>query len=359
MGKTLRETPISIGIESFYGDYVIQIFRNFDFPVCDLLIVDKNLQELYPVFNSENIFKLPISEESKDLSSVIRVLEEFQNRSLGRNCVVGFVGGGVLQDVATLASSIYMRGIDWVFFPTTLQAMLDSCVGGKSSINFGNRKNALGNFFPPAKVEISVNFLETLAPHHIASGLLEGLKISIASNLESEFLDLCGDFRSSKISELDFSQIIAFSLKNKKGFVEDDEFDQGRRRLLNFGHTFGHAIESSSGYKISHGMAVGLGMIAAYHLVQELHNGQTGSPRAEEAIARLLSFIDGESKLAVKNLDLDRCVEALAFDKKANKDSYVFILPSRIGLSEVRIPISESTKKIIRNSIEKSIGDVT
>ena len=360
MANNVGTGSISLDIGSFFGNYTIEISKFANFPNYNLVIVDQVVHDLYPSeFVFDNVVKFPTSEESKNISSVVRVLELFQEHSITRSSVVAFVGGGVLQDVATLACSLYKRGIKWVFYPTTLQAMIDSCVGGKSSINFNSQKNLLGNFFPPNSIKISTNYLNTQSHDALASGLLEGLKISLAAEKDLEFLQLCSNFTEIRMAELDFKRIIAFCLRAKKHFVEIDEFDRGVRRLLNFGHTFGHAIESSSNYRISHGFAVGLGMLAAFNLARRLNIYDREISNSEHGIEKLLEFISDESRDVVRNLDLEAFIDSLRFDKKSLDGAYVFILPSNSGLLEVPLPITEENDLLILSSMRHSLLQVS
>ena len=208
---------------------------------------------------------IDVNEKAKSLESIPRILEQFREQGCDRGTELCAVGGGVVQDVATLCASLYMRGITWSYVPTTLLGMADSCIGGKSAINVGQYKNLVGNFYPPTEIFVDPEFVTSLSIEQRVAGLCEAAKICYAAGAGpfANFLNAASDTRSELHS---FQRIISLSLSGKKGIIERDEFDKGDRLLLNFGHTFGHALEAASGFAISHGVAVGLGMCMAIHL---------------------------------------------------------------------------------------------
>lgn len=150
----------------------------------EFLIVDKNIRmDLRP--NARFTFEIEAIEDKKTLETVSQLIQSMADAGLNRKSTVHAVGGGVIQDISTLACSIYMRGISWVYWPTTLTGMLDSCIGGKSSINLGKHKNLIGNFYPPNEISLNTSFLETLPIAHVLSGLAEGVKICYAHSSEA------------------------------------------------------------------------------------------------------------------------------------------------------------------------------
>lgn len=356
LGNSAEEVPTRrISINSSLGSYSVEVFKETRIPRADLVIVDETVLGMHPGLAGPHIVSLKLSEIDKNLETVGLILGYFQAHGLDKNSLVAFVGGGVLQDVATLASSLYMRGVRWAYCPTTLQSMIDSCVGGKSAINFGNQKNALGNFYPPVEIAICTDFLTTLSTEHLVSGLMEGLKISIAAGKERDFKRLTSDLLVANILELPFSEIISFSLQQKKVFVEEDEFDRGIRRKLNFGHTFGHAIESGSGFQVAHGVAIGIGMLAAFNLSRTLGLQTAINQTPEKLIVKLFKYLNLDRAIIPIDFDTERCIESLRFDKKTIEQNYLFILPSESGLQEVPLAMSTGNKKLILESIDAAI----
>jgi 3-dehydroquinate synthase len=305
-----------------------------------VLIVDSNV-----VTTTAEIFLTPlltinvqISEEKKTLSTVQSILEDLADAGITKGDLIVAVGGGALQDLATIVASLYMRGIDWIYVPTTLMSMLDSCIGGKSSINIGKHKNILGNFFPPRQVYIEPKFLETLNHVEIASGISEGVKICFASKLETalHFQQFIKEWQTNKDEYLILNAIF-LSLQTKKWFVEIDEFDKKERRLLNFGHSFGHALESATDFAIPHGIGVFVGMEAAI-----FHSGKASlCTDLSEFIAVQVNPV---SKIFPKfRLDASQFVKAIKSDKKNTNTHQILILPNSQGvLGEEKIEIHES-----------------
>lgn len=321
-----------VTIKSRFTHYSVFFVSQINFPVEALVIVDANVLSRYVFPQNLQIVSIECTEEKKSLETIERLIEVFQKHRINKNSQVIFVGGGVMQDLGTFAASIYMRGLSWIYYPTTLQAMIDSCIGGKSSINFGTRKNILGNYHPPKQIQIWANFLSSLEKEQIISGLIEGLKICLAANTEATFLNLVKEFKNSNFSHEKALNIIQLCLRSKKTFIEADEFDFGVRNLLNYGHTFGHAIEASSNFKISHGTAVGIGILAAHNLARDLDlldNNLTTAELAVKDLLRELNFNLGE---IAKKLSLNNFIGHIRGDKKATSEKMVFILPTNSGL---------------------------
>ena len=321
-----------------------------------VLIVDNNvIATTAELFSSPHLtIKLQISEENKTLNTVQDILEHLADAGITKSDLIIAVGGGALQDLATLVASLYMRGLEWIYVPTTLMSMLDSCIGGKSSINIGKHKNVVGNFFPPYQVYIEPKFLNTLSPVDIASGISEGVKICFASKLETalHFQELIQDWQRSKDEDL-ILKAIFLSLKTKKWFVEIDEFDKKERKLLNFGHSFGHALESATSFAIPHGIGVFVGMEAAIW-----HSGKPLS------CADLSKFIAVQVHPISQNfpkfqLDSRQFITAIKNDKKNTNTHQVLILPDFQGiLGEAKIEIQDSIFSDCLSSIIYSLDEL-
>ncbi|HSW69679.1 MAG TPA: 3-dehydroquinate synthase family protein [Gammaproteobacteria bacterium] len=224
-------------------------------------IIDRNIAILYPEFTkklSGAIYEMDALEQNKSLSGLEDILNFFQSANAERKTTVIVIGGGILQDTGAFAAHIFYRGLNVVFVPTTLLSMCDSCIGGKCGVNFNGYKNQLGAIHPPVKVLIWPGFLGSLSPVDKRSGCGELLKYSLLNGKVSY-----ENFKQVLVNEsledhwLDF---IYEGLVTKKKIVEQDEFETGTRRLLNFGHTVGHAIERAMDHDIPHGIAVAKGI---------------------------------------------------------------------------------------------------
>jgi 3-dehydroquinate synthase len=224
-------------------------------------IIDKNLKQYYNFDLLPNKIFYECNENTKSFDHIEILLKTFTQNQFKSNTEVIIIGGGTLQDVAGFCCSIYSRGIKYKFVPTTLLSQCDSCVGGKTSINFNSIKNILGTFYPPTEILICDKFLQTLSEKDFKSGLGEVFKFKILQNKLNEDI----------FSKDNLNQLIRECLEYKISIIEIDEFDQGLRKLLNYGHTFGHALEITSNYKLPHGSAVILGILIVNDILKELN----------------------------------------------------------------------------------------
>ena len=224
-------------------------------------IIDKNLKQYYDFDFLPNKIFYECNENTKSFDHIEILLKTFTQNQFKSNTEVIIIGGGTLQDVAGFCCSIYSRGIKYKFIPTTLLSQCDSCVGGKTSINFNSIKNILGTFYPPTEILICDKFLQTLSEKDFKSGLGEVFKFKILQNKLNEDI----------FSKDNLNQLIRECLEYKISIIEIDEFDQDLRKLLNYGHTFGHALEITSNYKLPHGSAVILGILIVNDILKELN----------------------------------------------------------------------------------------
>ena len=299
-------------------------------------------------------------EHAKSLDRMTEVIVALRERRTTRNSELVAIGGGVVQDIAAFAASIYMRGVGWTYVPTTLLSMTDSCIGGKSSINVGKYKNIVGTFHPPSAVLIDPALTHTLSVEQKAAGLIEAAKICQCrgSKVFGRYLALLPEVDAD---DGRLAAIIDESLRAKKWFIEVDEFDRAERLLLNFGHTFGHAIEAATHFQVSHGIAVGLGMLAAIELSQLL--GLTTADVPE--IARFRKHIEGlvdvvENLPAVLSaVSLPNLLEAFGSDKKHARDRFAVIIMT--GNAEVErrfLPRDDASSALIQTAFEKMLRRV-
>ena len=242
------------------------------------------------------------------------------------DCVVA-VGGGVVGDLAGFAAASYMRGIDFYNIPTTVLSQVDSSIGGKVAINLDSIKNIIGAFYQPKRVLIDPEVLKTLPPRQISNGLAEALKMSLTSDAE-----LFRIFENEDV-EKNIDTVIARSLMIKKAVVEQDERETGLRKILNFGHTVGHGIETEEGLSgLYHGECVALGML----------------PMCGEAVrARLLAVLKKLNLPTELNFDAERVISAMRHDKKLSGENITVTYVNEVGKFElVKLPIDEFSKKV-------------
>ncbi|SFQ23966.1 3-dehydroquinate synthase [Lachnospiraceae bacterium XBB1006] len=220
-------------------------------------VISKNVYSLYSnIFEGVNpsvIYIMDDVESNKNMDAVMEIIGFWKAIGVKKNWKVYCFGGGITQDVTTIASNLYLRNIDWFFFPTTLLAMCDSCIGGKCGINYGQYKNQIGVFYPPKKIYIDVKFLNTLTQQDYLNGWGEILKFSLTRY---------PDFYKKLKAETKYipcegiASYIHRGLLVKKEVIEEDEFESDLRRILNYGHTFGHALEAYTENQIPHGEGV-------------------------------------------------------------------------------------------------------
>lgn len=294
-------------------------------------LVERALRKLGPLTR----VLIPDGEEHKDRASLQAVHDAMWKAGLGRDGMVVAFGGGVVGDVAGFAAATYMRGIDWVQVPTTLLAMVDSSVGGKVGINHAEAKNLVGAFHQPRAVVIDPAFLDTLPRRQVQSGAYEVLKCGMLSDralfkgLRQAPAGLAGWGR------VDMENAIASAVRIKAEVVEKDERENGLRRVLNLGHTIGHALESVTRYRrFTHGEAVGWGLIGASWIARRR------GLLAEQAFDAIASGVDHLGpRPRMSDIAAEKILTALKGDKKAKAGKSVFVLPTRIGGVVVRSDI--------------------
>jgi len=271
---------------------------------------------------------IPPGEGAKTVATCLGLAERLLEKGADRASGLIALGGGVTGDVTGFLASIYMRGIPFVQVPTTLLAQVDSSIGGKTGVDTGEGKNLLGTFHQPKAVFIDLGFLEILPPREFTSGLAEIVKYGIIEDpellavLEDNAAALQG--RDPAILE----RVVSSSCRIKKGIVEIDETEKGLRRILNFGHTVGHAVEAESGYAISHGEAVAMGMAAAAAISERLrYLGAEDRDRIERALERL-----GLPRRIPRDLDAGRLLARMEKDKKKQGGRIHFVLLKKPGM---------------------------
>lgn len=278
-------------------------------------IIDEKVSRLYKdIIPQDRVYLFKASEKNKSLKYAEQMLSFLVGNGCLRDSTLVSIGGGITGDIAAFTASLYMRGIKLVQVPTTLLSMLDSSVGGKTAVNFKGIKNNVGTFYQPSKVLIDIDFLNSLTKKEYLNGFAEAIKIACISS--PEFFSFLSENRK-KILLRDaetLKSLIYHSCSLKVKIVEEDEKESGVRKLLNFGHTIGHGIESDSHHKISHGYAVILGIV--YEMDYALKNKHTDIQTYEKIISLLKSY-GYPVKYEVK--DISVLESALGKDKKAGK----------------------------------------
>ncbi len=263
------------------------------------------------------VFEVPHGETAKSMEIAYSILDDMVDSKVTRNCLIIALGGGVVGDLAGFIASIYMRGVDFIQIPTTLLSQIDSSVGGKVGINASNMKNAIGSFYQPKLVLIDPNTLKTLSSKEFNNGIAEMIKYGMIAD-KSLFNDLLEQDIVTNIETY-----IEKCINIKKSYVVDDVFDQGKRQILNFGHTIGHAIEKHANYSLLHGEAISIGMALMakeYSYYPKLINllNKYNLPTSYDAF------------------NSEELYEYIKTDKKATNDTINLVLVPEIGISKIK-----------------------
>ena len=318
MGGSLMSDDMVV--KSYRGDYFLSYYNMDNLLGAidkeeNFFVLDKEVDRLYPRIKQnirpERMILIDVNEDSKTISYINPLISNLIELGFKKNNCLVAIGGGITQDIVGYISSILYRGTKWKFVPTTLLAQGDSCIGSKTSINFNGIKNVLGTFYPPKQIFVCNEFLLTLSEEDIKSGIGEMLHYF-------NIFDLPLAEKISKNSQnliADRSLVLPYtkkSLEYKKRMIELDEFDQNERRVFNYGHTFGHAIETLTAHNVSHGLAVILGMKIANHVSEKL--GFLGQEKKQTLDKILDNVFDID--MPVNKSNISEYMSYLSKDKK-------------------------------------------
>ena len=310
-------------IKSSTKDYQVNIYNNFDkaksievdkntFVVIDKILYGLYEKELFSGIPEDQLYIIEAIEENKTIETALAICEIMTNIPAKRNAKLISFGGGIVQDVTGFVANILYRGIHWTFYPTTLLAACDSCIGGKTSLNYKSFKNLLGTFYPPDEINICTPFFKTLSERDFQSGLGEVVKFNVMFG-EQGIVNMENNIDALLRREDDkLEEFVESSLAFKKNFIEEDEFDRGVRIHLNFAHTFGHAFETMSHYAIPHGTAVAMGTIVANRI--SLSRGWLTEDKVLRVEQILWKIIHIDAKHI--QVDMDEVISAIHKDKK-------------------------------------------
>ena len=345
-------------IRSRFKEYEVIIEKEASFfdELCSMpnafYVIDQKVYELYrDLFHKipeSCLYMLEAVEENKVIETALDICERITELPAKRNAMLISVGGGIIQDITGFVANVMYRGIRWVFVPTTLLAACDSCIGGKTSLNYKKFKNLLGTFYPPDAIHIYAKMFQTLTEKDYQSGLGEVIKFNIMAGkygLEKIEKNIPGLLKRDPET---VDMFVESSLSYKREFIEIDEFDRGERIKLNFAHTFGHAIEVVTDYIVPHGTAVAIGMIMANHISQKRRYLSLDIVKRSEDV--LLQVIDIEP--ALLDRPLAEYVKAIRKDKKQESESLTAVLITSYGdLGELTV-MHDITEDEIRSAID-------
>ncbi|MCV2525154.1 MAG: 3-dehydroquinate synthase [Candidatus Lightella neohaematopini] len=324
--------------------------------ITNKLVASLYLSKLKKLFNSiTNYLKyiiIPDGEKYKTMTTVNNIILILLKKNYDNDTIIISFGGGVISDISGFIASIYKRGIDIIHIPTTLLAQVDACIGNKNSINHKYGKNMIGTFYEPKLILIGLNFLNTLPKKEIYSGLSEIIKYGIIMDKNFFFWIKRNleNLISLKLKLL--YQCVTTCCKLKVNIINKNKINNTSRVLLNFGHTFGHAIEKYTNYnRWSHGSAIAVGIIIATYVSLNLNI-------IKIKYAKLIRSLIIKAKLPIigpKNMNVNDYVNIIKYDKKNNVDSINLVLPVSIGTAKIFYNVD---KKIIIKSILDSKQDL-
>tara|TARA_B110000008_G_scaffold36588_1_gene33055 strand:- start:26313 stop:27392 length:1080 start_codon:yes stop_codon:yes gene_type:complete len=326
----------SMEIDSYKGRYYVDFCEDgVDRLISNLpnnnfhLIIDQRVASIYKkqlgaLLKHKSVLQIEAIETNKSLEIMPEYVSHLVAKNLRRDDVLIAIGGGIIQDITCFLAATMLRGVDWYFYPTTLLAQADSCIGSKSSINCGDSKNLLGTFTPPNKVIIGSDFLNTLDEKDIRSGVGEMLKVHGIAG-KDKFDDISSKYHQLFLDNNVMQTYIHSALEIKKKYIEIDEFDKGVRNIFNYGHSLGHAIESATSFAIPHGIAVTIGLDMANWLSPQIGSGDY------EHYHRMHNVL-AQNYRGFENVEipLGSFMSALAKDKKnIGEGEVTLILPNK------------------------------
>ncbi len=324
-----------------------------------LIVTNNTINDLFAnrlkLENCEKII-LPDGEEFKNFETLQKIIDKAIEVKLERNDTIIAFGGGVIGDMAGFAASIYQRGVNFVQIPTTLLSQVDSSVGGKVAINHSKGKNMIGNFYQPKLVLSDITTLKTLDTRQLKTGLAEVIKYAFIEKTcdANEYYNLYDFLIKNKeqilwLQPSMIKEVVEICCSLKSSVVYQDETEQGLRAILNFGHTFGHAIEKVTKYKVfTHGETVAIGMKIAFNLSYKM--GLITEEYKNNSLALIDSY-DIIPKLD-KSITTEEVMEAMKLDKKVRSNKVRFVLPVALGEAEIIDNIDENLiKEVIQQEL--------
>jgi 3-dehydroquinate synthase len=309
----------------------------------------EDIDRLVNSYNSKvNIIIIEVSEKLKSLSTMQKLYKEMLDKDYSRDTLLVAIGGGIIGDICGFVAATFSRGIQYVQVPTTLLSTVDSSVGGKTGINFGKTKNIIGSFYQPNLVLIDVKFLQTLNKEELLSGLGEVVKYAYLTNYKFYNYVRKNVEKVLNKNPKVFSHIIEESVRFKGDVVISDEKESGNRKILNLGHTFAHAYEVETKFKLKHGQAVIVGIASALFLSFKL--GLMTKVKLEEMLELILMFKD---EINIGKINFENAISIMQRDKKNRDGKIKFVLIHDVGNLLLDV---EASREDIVYALENGIG---
>ena len=325
-------------LQSRIKDYQVHFVDDFDFldTLSDVrprvVIIDKKVTKLYHhIFNKsfakEELITFDAIEENKTIDSCLNLYDQINQKASRKNTTIISIGGGITQDVTGFVASTLYRGVRWIYIPTTFLAQTDSCIGSKTSLNYKSYKNLIGTFYPPELIYINTEFLKTLSDLDFFSGIGETIKLQLMKEGQSKDIKSIKGIIDRALQKDDYlSELIRDNMQVKISYMKNDEFDRGKRNLLNYGHCFGHALETASAYQIPHGIAVLVGILFA-NIVSNARNLVSDQMLKSLATNLIIPYIPFQLERSF--FDEYTLLESMRKDKKKIGNLLTVVIPGK------------------------------
>ena len=355
-------------INSFPNPYEVSTIDTFDkyqelLEAADFIIIDKNISDIYKLKKQGNahVFKIEATEANKNMGTVLELIEKLIQNNISKGSNVVAVGGGIVQDITACACALFRRGQPFIYLPTTSLGQLDSCVGAKCAINKENAKNIIGLFSAPRKVIIPTFMIKTMMINDHRAGLAEMLRLCLTASdtaleMYNKLFEQIKD--PSILNEIEYTKALSLSLSIKKSVVDYDEYEKDIRRSMNYGHTFGHAIEKLVDFTIPHGIAVLIGMHMANHVSYKLGSMDKNTL---EKISEMISMTIRGTHLNLQKfvtINPEQIIDQFKFDKKGDGKSVPLILINKPGKMYFYRYSFDSNSEELKSSVLNAFNDI-
>lgn len=312
-----------------------------------VVVTDNKVYELYAqniynnlIVSKKNIVIIEADEINKNINTIMYIYDELIRFECNRKTTLIAIGGGVVGDIVAFVASTYMRGVKFINVPTTTLSQVDSSVGGKTGYDYKGNKNIIGTFYQPNLVYVNTIVSCEIEEAKFIDGLVEIIKIAIVYDTELYEYIKSNIGNINKRDSNTVRYIIMKAIELKKDIVEQDEYENGIRAILNFGHSFGHSIEKINDFNISHGSAVAIGMVLSLKLSTKL------LITSEKLCNEILDIFDELNLLCINNVQFDGLFENMKLDKKNDSKDYNIIMVEKIGNAIVRKTTIDELKMI-------------
>ena len=355
-------------INSFPNPYEVSTIDTFDkyqelLQAADFIIIDKNISDIYKLKKQGNahVFKIEATETNKNMGTVLELIEKLIQNNISKGSNVIAIGGGIVQDITACACALFRRGQPFIYLPTTSLGQLDSCVGAKCAINTENAKNIIGLFSAPRKVIIPTFMIKTMMINDHRAGLAEMLRLCLTASdtaleMYNKLFEQIKD--PSILNEIEYTKALSLSLSIKKSVVDYDEYEKDIRRSMNYGHTFGHAIEKLVDFTIPHGIAVLIGMHMANHVSYKLGSMDKNTL---ERISEMISMTIRGTHLNLQKfvtISPEQIIDQFKFDKKGDGKSVPLILINEPGKMYFYRYSFDSNSEELKSSVLNAFNDI-